>query len=95
MLFYSFDLDPMTLILKPDLDMVKMDLHAKNEGPSYSCSNIIAWTDRQTHTHAKHTHAHKSTTHTRTHTPQNDTHIYTHTDSTESITYPHAYMCQL
>ena len=32
MMFYSFDLDidPMTLVLKLDLDMVKMYLHTKN-----------------------------------------------------------------
>ena len=49
-MFYSFDLDldPMTLILKIDLDMVKMYLHTKNEVPSYSGSKVIAWTDRQT-----------------------------------------------
>ena len=48
MMFYSFDLDPMTLVLKFDLDMVKMYLHTKNEVPSYSSSKVIAWTDRQT-----------------------------------------------
>ena len=44
MMFYSFDLDldPMTLILKLDLDMVKMCLHTKNEVPSYSGSKVIA-----------------------------------------------------
>ena len=49
-MFYSFDLDIMTLILKYDLDMVKMYLHTKNEVPSYSSSKVIAWTDRQTYT---------------------------------------------
>ena len=48
MMFYSFDLEPMTLIFKLDLDMVKMYLHAENEVPSYSGSKVIAWTDRQT-----------------------------------------------
>ena len=49
-MFYSFDLDldPMTLVLKLDLDMVKMYLHTKNKVPSYSGSKVIAWTDRQT-----------------------------------------------
>ena len=47
-MFYSFDLDPLTLVLKLDLDMVKMYLHTKNEVPSYSGSKVIAWTDRQT-----------------------------------------------
>ena len=44
MMFYSFDLylDPMTLILKLDLDMVKMYLHTKYEVPSYSGSKVIA-----------------------------------------------------
>ena len=35
-MFHPFDLDPVTLIVKLDLDMVKMYLHAKNEVPSYS-----------------------------------------------------------
>ena len=48
MMFYSFDLDPMTLVLNCDLDMVKMYLHTKNEVPSYSSSKVIAWTDRHT-----------------------------------------------
>ena len=36
MTFHSFDLDldPMTLVLKLDLDMVKMYLHTQNEVPS-------------------------------------------------------------
>ena len=44
MMFYSFDLDidPMTLVLKLDLDMVTMYLHTKNEVPSYSGSKVIA-----------------------------------------------------
>ena len=44
MIFYSFDLDldPMTLIPKCDLDMVKMYLHTKNEVPSCSGSKVIA-----------------------------------------------------
>ena len=44
MTFYSFDLDlaPMTLILKLDLDIVKMYLHTKNEVPSYCSSKVIA-----------------------------------------------------
>ena len=41
-MFYSFDLDPMTLVLKLDLDIVKMYLHTKNEVPSYSGSKDIA-----------------------------------------------------
>ena len=38
----------MTLILKLDLDMVKMYLHTENDIPSFNGSKIIAWTDRQT-----------------------------------------------
>ena len=43
MMFHSFDLDLalMTLILKLNLDMVKMYLHAKIEVPSYSSSKVI------------------------------------------------------
>ena len=48
--FIDFDLDPMTFILKLDLDVVKMYLYANNEVPSSSGSKIIAWTDRQTET---------------------------------------------
>ena len=36
MMFYSFDLDPNSLLFKHDLDMVKMYMHTKNEVPSYS-----------------------------------------------------------
>ena len=54
-MFYSFNLDPMTLVLKLDLDLVKMYLHTKNVVASYSGSKVMAWTykhtDRQTHTH--------------------------------------------
>ena len=39
---FDLDLDPMTLILKLDLDMVKMYLYAENEVPSYSSSKVIA-----------------------------------------------------
>ena len=42
MMFYSFDLDPITLVLKLDLNVVKMYLHTKNEVPSYSGSKVIA-----------------------------------------------------
>ena len=44
MMFYSIDLDldPMTLVFKLDLDMVKMYLHTKNEVSSYSGSKVIA-----------------------------------------------------
>ena len=41
MMFHSFDIDPMTLIIKLNLDMAKMYLHAKNEVPSYSSSKVI------------------------------------------------------
>ena len=38
----------MTLILKLDLDMVKMYLHTKNKVSMSSVSKVIAWTDRHT-----------------------------------------------
>ena len=43
-MFYSFnlDLDPMALVLKHDLDIVKMYQDTKNEVPSYSGSKVIA-----------------------------------------------------
>ena len=58
-MFYSFDLDldPMTLILNIDPDMVKMYLHTKNKVCSYSSSKGIALTDRHTHID-KHTDRH-------------------------------------
>ena len=40
----------MTLILKLDLDMVKMYLHTKNEASMSRGSKVIAWTDRNTDT---------------------------------------------
>ena len=39
---HSFDHDPITLILKRDLDMVKMYLYTKNQVPSYGGSKVIA-----------------------------------------------------
>ena len=83
----------MTLILKLDLDMVKMYLYAKNELPSCSGSKVIArtdtqtdrWTDRQT----------ERQTHRQT-DRQTDRHIDRQTDRqtdmTEIITYPHTRM---
>ena len=56
---YDLDLDPMTLILKLDLDMVKMYLHTKNEVPMSSGSKVIAWTDRNTDN--RHTDTHRQT----------------------------------
>ena len=56
-LFYQndLDLDPMTLILKLDLDMVKIYHHVKNEVSRSLHSKVRACadtqTDRQTHTH--------------------------------------------
>ena len=56
----------MTLILKLDLDMVKMYHHTKNEVSVSTGSKVIAQTDRQTHIQ---THTHRQTdTHTHTHT---------------------------
>ena len=41
----------MALILKLDLDIVKMYHHTKNEVSMSTASKVIAWTDRHTHTH--------------------------------------------
>ena len=41
----------MTLILRPDLDMVKMYLHTKNEVSMSKGPEVIAWTDRNTDRH--------------------------------------------
>ena len=40
------NLDPMTLVLKLDLDMVKMYVYTKNEVLSFSSSKVITQTDR-------------------------------------------------
>ena len=37
---FDLDLDPITLILKLDLDMVKMYLYTEDEVPSYSSSKV-------------------------------------------------------
>ena len=47
-LINSYDLDWMTLILKLDLDMVKMYLHTKTEVTMSRGLKVIAWTDRNT-----------------------------------------------
>ena len=44
----NFDLDPMTLILKLDLDIVEMYVCAQNEATTFNSSKVIAWTDRNT-----------------------------------------------
>ena len=75
---HDLDLDPMTLILKLDLDIIKMYLHTKNEVSSSRHSKVIARTDRQTHRQ----------THRQTDT-QTHRHTHTHTDTTENITTPH------
>ena len=41
----------MTLILKPDLDMVTMPHHTKNEVSMSTPSKVVAQTDRDTHRH--------------------------------------------
>ena len=52
MKFYSLDLDldPMTLVLETDLDIVKMHVCTENEVSSYSGSKATdtAWTATQT-----------------------------------------------
>ena len=52
MQFYWFDLDPdpMTLLLKFDLDIVKIYMCTKNEFPTFNGSKVITWTDTQTDT---------------------------------------------
>ena len=47
----TLTLTQMTLILKLDLDMVKMYLHTKNEVSMSKGLKVIAWTDKQTHRH--------------------------------------------
>ena len=61
--FYKSDLDPITLVLKLDLDMVKMYHHTKNKVSMSRHSKVIACTDTQTHRQT-HTHIH---IHTQTH----------------------------
>ena len=61
----------MTLILKLDLDIIKMYVCTKNEVPTLSGSKVIIRTVRQTHTH------------TDRHTEQ----THRQTDPTEIITY--------
>ena len=39
---FDLDLNPMTLILKLDLDMVKMYLYTEDKVSSYSSSKVIA-----------------------------------------------------
>ena len=41
----TFDLDPMTLIPKHDLDIMKIYLHTRNEVPSSRCSKVISQRD--------------------------------------------------
>ena len=44
---FDFDLDPVTLVLKLDLDMAKMHLYTENEVLSSCRSKVITLTDRQ------------------------------------------------
>ena len=44
----DLDVDPMTLVLKADADIVLTDLHATNEVNKSKDSNVITWIDRQT-----------------------------------------------
>ena len=48
--FYPFDLylDPVILVLRIDLDIVKMYLDTQNDVASYGSSKVIACTDTQT-----------------------------------------------
>ena len=67
----------MTLILKLDLDMVKMYHHTKNEVSMSTGSKVIP----RTHTHTD--------THTQTHTHNTHTHTHTHTHTTKTLPLPH------
>ena len=44
---FDFDLNPMTLVLKLDLDMSKMHLYTENKVSSSCRSKVTALTDRQ------------------------------------------------
>ena len=44
---FDFDHDPMTLVVKFDIDIVKMDLSTENEVPSFSGYCLNRHTDRQ------------------------------------------------
>ena len=46
--WFDLDLDPMTLVLKLDLDIVKLYVCTKDEAPTSNGSKVIAWTDIQT-----------------------------------------------
>ena len=50
----------MTLLLKLDLDIVKMYLYTKNEVSMGSGSKVIAWTDTYSDRHTE-THRHRQT----------------------------------
>ena len=53
MKLYLFDLDfdPITLVLKPDLNIGKMYVFTKNEVPSFSGSHVVAQKGRHTGRH--------------------------------------------
>ena len=46
---YDLVLDPMTMIIKLDLDNVKVYLHTKNEDSRVKHSKVVALTDATTH----------------------------------------------
>ena len=48
--FYLFDLDPMTLVLKHDLHVIKLYVCTKNEVLTFSGSKVIILTDTKTDT---------------------------------------------
>ena len=54
-MFYLFDchLDPITFVLKLDLDLdiVKMDVYTENAVASFRCSKVITWKDTQSETY--------------------------------------------
>ena len=66
----------MTLILKLDLDVVKMYLYTEDEVPSYSILKVIAWTDTQTHRQ----------------TDLSEIITYPHADGNKHVTLHHCYL---
>ena len=47
--WFDLDLDTMTLVLKHNLNIVKMYVYTENEAPTFNGSKLTAWTDTQTH----------------------------------------------
>ena len=82
---FDLDLDPMTLILKLSLDIVKRYVCTKNEASTLNGSKVIAWTDRNTDRWT-------DRQMDRQIDGQTDRWTDRQTDSSENITYPHMRM---